>query len=103
MAPLLRDLFDHSARGLSFDVASVSDDEDLGDAVTRLEPDFLVVGLQNGWPDRRVLTAFAARPAMRVLGVSQRNGLVYVYSLDRGELGELDRRLLAKEMVAHAG
>ena len=102
MPPLLRDLFDHSARGLPFDLASVADDEDLGDAVTRLQPDYLVVCLQDGWPNRRVLTAFAARPALRVLGVSQRNGLVYVYSLDRGELGELDGPLLAKEMLARA-
>ena len=103
MPPLLRDLFDHSARGLSFDLASVADDEDLSDAVTRLQPDYLVVGLQNGWPDGRILTAFAARPAIRVLGVSQRNGAVYVYSLDRGVLGELDTPLLAKEMLARAG
>jgi hypothetical protein len=103
MPPLLRDLFDHSARGLQFNLTSVEDDEDLGDAVRRLQPDYLVVGLQNGWPAPRVLTAFAARPAVRVLGVSQRNGLVYVYSLDRGELGELDSPLLAKEMRSRAG
>jgi hypothetical protein len=103
MPALLRDLFDHSARGLPFDVTTVEDDEDLAEAVTRLEPDYVVVGLEDGWPDRRALIAFEARPAVRVLGVSQRNGIVYVYSLDRGELGELDGPLLAKEMLSRAG
>jgi len=103
MPPMLRDLFDRSARDLPLDVTTVSDQEDLADAVVRFEPDYVVVGLTDGWTDRRALVAFEARPTVRVLGVSQRNGVVYAYSLDRGELGELDRPMLEKEMQSRGG
>jgi hypothetical protein len=101
MPPLLRDLFDHSANGLALEITTASNNEDLAEVVRRFEPDYVVVGLTNGWPDRRALVAFEARPTVRVLGVSERNGVVYAYSLDRGELGELDAPLLRKELTSN--